>query len=99
MRAAKIVTIVLAIMNAIIWGTPAALFCALWIYQYAQGHGSLLLFAISPAPYCAGLLLSAVSPIVLYRSGRLVAAITVAGTFLVLGGFVGAWGIIMLGST
>jgi hypothetical protein len=99
MRAAKIVTIVLVIMNAIVWGIPAALYCTLWIYQYAQGHGSLFLFAISPAPYCAALLLSAVSPIVLYRSGRLVAAIAVGGTFLVLGGLVGAWGILMLAST
>jgi hypothetical protein len=90
---------VLAIANAIVWGIPAAIYCALWIYQYTKGHGSLFLFAIAPAPYCVGLLLSVVSPIVLYRSGRLVAAIAVAGLFLMLGLLVGAWGILMLGST
>jgi uncharacterized membrane protein YqjE len=91
--------IVLAIANAVVWGIPAMIYCALWIYQYTRVHGSLFLFAIAPAPYCTGLLLSVVSPIVLYRSGRLVAAIAVAGTFLVLGGLAGVWGILMLGST
>jgi hypothetical protein len=99
MRAAKIVAIVLAVANVIVWGIPAMVYSALWTHQYARGHGSLFLFAIAPAPYCAGLLLSAVSPIVLYRSGRLVAAIAVAGTFLVLGGLAGVWGMLMFGST
>jgi uncharacterized membrane protein YqjE len=99
MRGSKIATIVLAIADAVVWGTPAAIYSALWIYQYAQGRGSLLLFAIAPALYCVGLLLSVGSPIILYRSERFVAAIAVAGIFLVLGLLVGVWGILMLGST
>jgi hypothetical protein len=58
MQGAKVAAIVLALADVVAWGIPAASYSALWIYQYAQGHGSFLLFAIAPAPYCVGLLLS-----------------------------------------
>jgi hypothetical protein len=75
------------------------IYFALWLYQLTQGHGSLILFAIGPAAYLAGLLLSGLGTVALYRSGRFLAAITVTAFFLLLGGIVGAWGILMLGST
>src|SRR5215471_15240315 len=99
MRGAKIAAIVLAIADVAVWGIPALIYSALWTSHYAQGPGSLFLFAIAPGPYCVGLILSVVTSINLYRSGRLVAAIAVAGIFLVLGLLVGLWGILVLGST
>jgi hypothetical protein len=88
---AKIAITLLAIPAAVIWGILTLLYCVSWI-----GNGSLL-FALSPAQFCV--LLSVVSPIVLYRAGRSVAAIAVAGLFLVLGLLVGTWVILIIEST
>jgi hypothetical protein len=92
------VTVALSIANAVLWGAPAAIYITLWVHQYQHGNGSLLLFAIGPAPFCIGLLLSGV-PIILLRRGQLMAANTIAGVLLGLAIPLGAWGVMMLGST
>jgi hypothetical protein len=88
MRGAKIVITALAIAGGVVWGILMACYAALW---YGHGRGSLyLFFAVATAPY--HLPLSVGSPIVL-------AAIAVAGLFLVLGLLVVTWGMLLIEST
>ena len=88
---AKIAITLLAIPAAVIWGILTLLYCVSW-----TGNGALL-FALAPAQFCV--LLSFVSPIALYRAGKPVTAIAVAGLFLVLGLLLGTWVILMINST
>jgi hypothetical protein len=90
--------ITLIVANAVVWGVPTALYLVLSFYQFYRGHRALILLAIGPLPYGAGLLLSTLGPEGLFLHNRPVAARIVAIIFLIIGLPVAALGMILLGS-
>jgi hypothetical protein len=109
----KIITVVLVVVNALIWGSAAAIYCWLWLSMMMQNTSTqptslppaeawaatLLLLVMGPLQYCAGFVLSVAIPVRLIRKGNGNYAAAVAGAFLFMGILDAGWGILMLGST
>ncbi len=90
--------IVMAAVNAVVWGIPTAIYTWLFYDRCMRGDCSIALFEISPAPFLTGLLLSIALPISLIRMDRPKYADSVGSVLLALGLLLGIWGVLMLGS-
>jgi hypothetical protein len=108
----KIIAAALVAVNALIWGSAAAIYSWLWLSMMMQNTSprqptlppaeawgvTLLLLVIGPLQYCAGFALSVAIPVRFIRKGNGNDAIAAAGAFLLLGILDAGWGILMLGS-
>jgi hypothetical protein len=109
----KIIAAVLVVVNALVWGSAAAIYCWLWLSMMMQNASAqlttplpayawiftLVLLVVGPLQYCAGFVLSVAIPVRFIRKDNGKDAIAVAATLLLIGVPDAGWGILMLGST
>jgi len=103
---ARVATIVVTVLNAAIWGVPAAIYFWLWGSMAFQSPlpparewgAALMVFAAGPLQFGVGLVLALLLPINRLRRGNSTEALMVGGAFLVIGIADAGWGLLMLGS-